>query len=530
MLFIGLSEFIYQLTRPDVYQAIIILTWITAVFLLPVYLFKNRIKLYLLLLTPIFITIPLNIVYILSFDNNVSSDLMMLFLNTNRHETGELFHEYYPVLIPLYLIYAAALYFVVRNIPSVLPSKTAIYISLIAFGIIVTGPLLDVKYGEKNYYDTARTNFFNVYPTSMIKGINRYIEEKRTIIRTQKSRDEFNYFAKADTSISGKQIIILVVGESSRYFSWGINGYGRNTSPKLSKRENLISFSNTVSGAYATENAVPLILTGVGAPDFETHYNRKGIIGAFNEAGFDTFWLSNQPGDNGSISVHAIEAKHQFNFMEDKSRDKDMDMLEQFKAIINMPGDKKFIVMHTMGSHFDYSDRYPDNYDFFKPSNKTIRSKVNDLKFRNVMVNSYDNSIRYTDAVLDSIISIAKSQNSFSSVVYISDHGEDLLDDKRHFTHHINASPPSKYVIHVPLFIWYSPQVQQKYPEKILNLSMHKDSATSSQNIIYTLTSIAGITYPKQYPAMDITSPGFKNNPQLFLGEAQQLYPYTVCK
>ncbi len=527
---IGLSEFIYQLTRPDVYQAIIIITWITTGFLLPIYIFRNHIRVYLLLLIPIFLTIPLNVIYILSFANNVSMDLMLLFLNTNPQEISELANQYYPVLIPLYIVYSIILYLLCRNIPAKLPEKTSRYVSVTALVLFFLCPVLDVKFGEMNYYDTARTNFSNVYPTSMFKGFQRHLEVKRVITGTQQIRDNFKFKTKTDSSITDKQVIILVIGESSRYSSWGINGYARNTSPKLSKRENLISFTNTVTGAYVTENAVPLILTGVGASNFESHYKTQGIIGAFKEAGFDTYWLSNQPGDKGNIKVHAIEANHLYNFMGDKTKDKDMDMLENFKKVMARPGNRKFIVLHTMGSHFDYSDRYPDSYDFFKPSNKTIRTKVNDVKMKKVLINSYDNSIRYSDAVLDTIISMAKSQNNFASVVYISDHGEDLLDDKNNFTYHINAMPPSRYIGHIPLFMWYSPQVEKKYPEKIINLRLHKDAATSSQNVIYTLTSLAGISYPKQFPEMNITSPGFKNNPQMLLGEAQTLYPYAICK
>jgi glucan phosphoethanolaminetransferase (alkaline phosphatase superfamily) len=94
----------------------------------------------------------------------------------------------------------------------------------------------------------------------------------------------------------------------------------------------------------------------------------------------------------------------------------------------------------------------------------------------------------------------------------------------------MNSLPPSKYVAHIPLFVWYSPTLQKKYPEKVANLSLHKDAATSSQNVIYTVTSLAGIKYPKQFPNLDITSTGFKDNPQLLLGEAKTLFPYSVCK
>ena len=63
--------------------------------------------------------------------------------------------------------------------------------------------------------------------------------------------------------------------------------------------------------------------------------------------------------------------------------------------------------------------------------------------------------------------------------------------DKRNLTYHIEALPPSKCITHIPLFIWYSPQVEQKYPEKIVNLKLHKDAATASQNVIYILNSLA---------------------------------------
>lgn len=194
--FIGISEFIYQLTRPDLYQAIIIITWITTGFLVPIYLFKNHLRIYLLLLIPIFLTIPFNVIYILSFANNVSMDLMLLFLNTNPQEISELFNQYYLILIPLYIIYGIILYLLCRNIPSQLSSKTAKYISTTAIVLFLVCPVLDVKFVEMSYYDTARTNFSNVYPTSMVKGIQRHLEVKRIITSTQKTRDDFKFFCQ----------------------------------------------------------------------------------------------------------------------------------------------------------------------------------------------------------------------------------------------------------------------------------------------------------------------------------------------
>jgi len=208
----------------------------------------------------------------------------------------------------------------------------------------------------------------------------------------------------------------------------------------------------------------------------------------------------------------------------------DMQLVDTLKKILSQPGDKKFITVHSLGSHYSYSARYPDQFDKFKPSNKSITTKLTDGKFKNVLINSYDNSIYYTDAVIDSVISLVDKQNAFSSVTYISDHGEDLMDDSRRLTSHHEGSPPTKYVAHVPFFVWYSAKLQAKYPEKISNLSRHKDAKVSSQNLIYSLTSMVGIHYPSQDSLKDLTSAYYKDNQQLILGESRKVYPCPAFK
>ena len=146
------------------------------------------------------------------------------------------------------------------------------------------------------------------------------------------------------------------------------------------------------------------------------------------------------------------------------------------------------------------------------------------------MINSYDNSIYYTDAVIDRVISLVDKQNAFSSVTYISDHGEDLMDDSRRLTAHYQGSPPTRYVVHVPFFIWYSSKLQAKYPQKISNLLQHKDAKVSSQDLIYSLTSMVGIHYPTQDSLKDLTSASYKNNQQLILGDSWKVYPCPAFK
>ena len=385
-----------------------------------------------------------------------------------------------------------------------------------------------------SYSENIKYSLYNIFPGNVVRGVADVLYQDKFIKQGETMRKNFYYHSQQDTSIKDKQIHILIIGESSRYDHWGINGYSRNTSPNLSKRKNLVSYSNAATGGFMTKWAVPLLLTGVGADHYEANFHRKGIAGAFNEAGFRSYWITNQIDYWAYVKVHSLEAQKGYylvtDFRSTKNVVMDMQLVDTLKKILSQPGDKKFIVIHGLGSHYSYSARYPDQFDRFRPSNKSITTKLTDRKSKNILINSYDNSIYYTDAVIDSVISLVDKQNAFSSVTYISDHGEDLMDDGRGLTSHHQGSPPTRYVAHIPLFIWYSPKLQAKYRQKISNLLRHKDAKVSSQDLIYSLTSMIGIHYPTQDSLKDITSAYYKDNQQLILGDNWKVYPCPAFK
>lgn len=343
-------------------------------------------------------------------------------------------------------------------------------ISLVALCLLFLMPFCDTS--ENPYFTKFRTRFYPSYPISLVYSAKTVYNQNKLIATNKADRDSFKFNATADIPLKRQQIQVLIIGESARYDHWGINGYGTNTSPLLAKENNLITFSKVFSGGYITEYAVPVILTGVGADSFSQHYKQKSIVGAYNELGYKTYWISNQI-DYGHIKLHISEAKEQYvdasDFRATTTLVSDFDLLETLQRILQQPNGNKFIVLHTMGSHYDYSARYPINFDVFTPSKKTVFSKSVDKNFKNVLINSYDNTILYTDALIDSVIGLVKKQNVESSVTYISDHGENLFDDDRNYSQH-GAIKLSKYVAKVPMFIWYSPQLYNMYPEKIEEL------------------------------------------------------------
>lgn len=531
--FISFSELVYHFLFKEYLRGIISFQFSLFVFLIPVYFFRNNLKLYLKILLPAILLVPFNLGYIFYFNSKVSEATVLMILNTNRNEAFELLKSYILILTIFIAIYLGMLYFLYKKASPTIKTKPAAYISFISLTVLAISPFS--KYDHNvNYLKNIGISLYSIYPYNIAEGVTNVWSQNRFIKQTEKKRNNFTFKSKQDPLITDKQVHVLIIGESSRYDHWGINGYQRNTSPLLSKREGLISFSNTVAGGFMTEWAVPLLLTGVGADHYTLNLYRKGVLGAFNEAGFNTYWITNQTDYLGYIRIHSLEAQKGSYMLTDfrstKNVHMDMELVDTLKKILAEPGNKKFIVLHALGSHYSYSSRYPEQYDVFKPSNKTISSKITDKAFKNALVNSYDNTIVYTDAVIDSVINMVNELNNFSSVTYISDHGEDLFDDNRNLTSHHNGSPPSKYDAHVPFFIWYSPRLKNIYADKIANLLQHKDAKASSENLIFSITSMVGIHYPGQDSLKDLTSAYFKNDKQLIIGDKMKVYSYTDLK
>ena len=495
-----------------------------AFFLLPIYFFKKHLKLYTWILLPVILIAPFNALAIILFDVPINDATILLILNTNYAEAFELLKGYVLIFVSSLIVYCGLYFLLISKIPNQITVKSASFISILSISTLCLLPF--GSFSKFPYFDRLKGTFYFVFPTSVIYAGGAVYKQHKLMNNSKTERNNFTFKAKQVTQLPGSQVYLLIIGESSRFSNWGINGYEKSTSPCLSKRTNLLSFSNASSGGFITEFAVPLILTGVGADHFETHFKQKSIVSAFKEAGFTTYWITNQI-DDGHIKIHLEEADNKklllSDFKSTKHVHRDMELVEALKKVLAEPGNKKFIVMHTSGSHYDYSARYPDEFDVFTPSNKSVFTQSSDYNNKNIIINSYDNSILYTDAVIDSSISLIAHKNAYSSVTYISDHGDNLFDDSRNLSQH-GYPYPSKYISHIPYFVWYSDSLRKRFPEKIENLKKHVNADISSENVIYTVTSIGNVWYPKQDSSKNIASPYFKDSQQRILGANMKVY------
>ena len=177
--------------------------------------------------------------------------------------------------------------------------------------------------------------------------------------------------------------------------------------------------------------------------------------------------------------------------------------------------EKLFIVLHAYGSHFNYKERYPESMSVFKPDNLT------DAKYENkeYLMNAYDNTIRYTDGFLASLITLLQKTNSFSAMLYTSDHGEDIFDDNRKLFLH--ASPvPSYYQLHVPFLIWLSKTYREKNVEVHEAILQNREKPVAGNaSVFHTMLNLAGVQTPYRADSLSVANRQYLIRPRYYLND-----------
>jgi glucan phosphoethanolaminetransferase (alkaline phosphatase superfamily) len=514
------------------YLQLLLAFLITTCFILaPVILFRNHIKLYTWLFLPIIAFVPISLFCVILYKLPLNLDIMVVMYNTNTAEALEFASGYILYFIALLIGYYWAYIYLTRKLPSKISWNHSLKISLgaiISFALITFLIAQDITF--KNQF---KKNLTASFPGSLIYNAYSFRKQLNLIKQHEEQVKDFKFNASQNVSLTKKQIYVLVIGESARVKNWQIFGYQRENSPELTKKQDeLIKFSNTVSGGYITALAVPMLITRASADDYDRVYSEKSIISAYKEAGFKTYWLSNQ-NDFEKIGMFARESDEEFylpsNYTFGKNVNFDMELIPYLQNVLSKNEEKVFIILHTLGSHYNYAARYPMAYDKFKPSLKTEKVNPTDYSKKEIMINSYDNTILYTDALIAKMIDLIKATNAVSTLTYVSDHGEDMFDDERKLSQHIEPVP-SEYVANIPFFMWSSPAYQTSFKDKIDNLTANKDKPVGSQDIFYTLLDVSSIQFPNIDRSKSLASKTFESSPQRILGGDSKVYNYSDLK
>jgi glucan phosphoethanolaminetransferase (alkaline phosphatase superfamily) len=337
------------------------------------------------------------------------------------------------------------------------------------------------------------------YPAGLPWVFYDLIVERESLQAEVARHKTFHFSVKPPPPVSHRRFYVLVIGESSRGDHWGLNGYGRDTTPELSKRDDLISFRRMYTPWTYTRLAVPMMISRK-PPTLELAvFPENSILTVFKQAGFHTAWISLQAAighHDAPIAMDAAEAdeSHFLNPLDYRYHGNHDDAaIAALQRLIDAPDQPDtFVVVHLLGSHFRYTDRYPRSFAHFQPDNPDSGlAELFNSNDKQVLINGYDNSIRFTDHVLNSFIGELEKRNDMESwLLYSSDHGESLFDDCRMQSGHGMTSHATQLV---SALFWASPLYKMQNSVKVSTMLSHENTLASTAMFFETMSDLSSI-------------------------------------
>ena len=329
-------------------------------------------------------------------------------------------------------------------------------------------------------------------PHSLFYNLRRYMDERAVATAT---RDTFTI---PSTANSDSLTVVFVVGESLRSDHLQINGYHRTTTPNLASEKNVVSLPNIHTVPCFTHVSVPHIFTRADSLNPKRAFSEQSFITIFKQAGFRTSWLANQESvatyvyfmNECDTLIYANSGKSMYVFDEWL----DEALLPDYSNELNNANCKQLIILHTIGSHWWYNSHYTKEFERYLP---TISSRVISSNSKEEMINSYDNTILYTDYFIKNVIESLRNRKAI--LFYLSDHGECLGEDG-YFTHGIDRPQ-----LHNPAaFVWYSDSYAAEFSDNIENLKENSLRHFHSDYLFHSIIDAADISSPYMQPEFSI--------------------------
>jgi lipid A ethanolaminephosphotransferase len=301
------------------------------------------------------------------------------------------------------------------------------------------------------------------------------------------------------------RLLVLVVGETVRAQNWGLNGYARQTTPEL-RRIGPINFSEVTSCGSATEVSVPCMFSPYG----RAHYDKdriehsESLLHVLDHAGIATLWRDNQTGCKGVCTGLPFES---FEHARDPQACTAEGCLDEVmlhglaEAVAQQPGDM-VVVLHQLGSHGpSYFKRYPPRLRRFTPTCDS--TDLGDCT-REQIVNSYDNSVLYTDDFLARTIRfLAEQPGRDTAMLYVSDHGESLGENGL-FLHGVPYAIAPATQTHVPMVAWLSPGFAADRGVDLDCMKRESDAPASQDNLFHSVLGLMQVRTSAYDPQLDL--------------------------
>lgn len=418
---------------------------------------------------------------------------------TNPEESKEfLVHYFSPWIIVGCVIYILLCFLIIWRMKAGEPlrikdKKTLFFSALVSLMLLTLFPPLS----RSVYF----VNFYHLFVNYKIRlKDERYAIEQR-LLQPYHVTDAYQD--------SLPKTIVVVIGESLTRQHMSLYGYPRNTNPRLAAlTDSLLVYNDVVSPQVHTIPVMRSVLTFADKDNPEHITDKPSMFELFNRAGYDTYFISNQPFGGSyktSYDILLSLSKNIVSLAPDKQADEIV--FPDFEEMLteNQPKNK-LILIHLIGNHMAYEFRYTPSYNVFDNDDDHMISKT---AFRDKKairtIDKYDNSVLYNDFVVCELIHILQKQASKNTaLIYFSDHGEEVYETREFAGHaYEKVSPP---MCEVPFLVWMSPTFRQKRTDLVLDTTR----GYSTSDFLFSLSDLAGLQYADYDDSRSIFSVKFE--------------------
>ena len=358
-----------------------------------------------------------------------------------------------------------------------------------------------------------------IYPLASLLAVARdQLRDERpfTVIDADATRSEV---------VAKRTIGIMVVGETARADHFSMNGYDRETNPRLASMPGIL-YAHADSCGTSTLYSVPCMFSMRGRDDYSRQKAaaESNVLDILTAAGVQTVWIDNNSSCKG-VCARIENVNLRRNVDESSPYYSDMGyldevLLQSIDPYLQSTGPDLLIVLHTLGSHGPaYSRRYPADFGPFVPS--CDKASPTDCSVAEVR-NAYDNTIVYTDFILSQLIDRLKSRSAdFDAFLfYASDHGESLGENGLYLHGMPYAIAPAAQTT-VPIIAWLSDGVRERQRLSPQKLQQFGNQALSHDNISHTLLGLFDVEASTYVADLDLFA-----SPDLVMGRADLAASY----
>ncbi len=349
---------------------------------------------------------------------------------------------------------------------------------------------------------------YSVFPHNSIMlnwlDISNYMNQtQRYTTEYSKRYDDLILDKKETLAQTVPGTVILVVGESAsrNYMKAYTPDFPFDDTPWLQQcmnDDNFIVFRNVYSCWVQTVPVIERALTEASQYNKKKFFESSSVLDVAKKAGYKTYWFSNQgkyDEYDGAITLIAKTADHS-EWMDDSyvfTEKYDGSLLQALPKVD--PNKNNFIIIHLIGSHFTYANRYPAEFEKWKGKGKISAD------------DSYANSILYTDYILSQIFDYASNNMHLQAMMYCSDHGEDMK-----ITH--NPDNFKFDMARIPMFVYLSPEYQKNFPIQT-NILRNNENQFFTNDMLYdTICGILNAASNHYDAGQDFSSPQYRFNLQ----------------